>query len=40
MSEVKANLDQLMALIKKLDPRDAEVVAAAMGGNRTFPQAG
>jgi hypothetical protein len=30
MAEVKANLDQLMALIKRLEPRDAEAVATAM----------
>lgn len=30
MAEVKANLDQMMALIKRLDPRDGEVIANAM----------
>jgi hypothetical protein len=30
MAEVEANLDQMMDLIKKLDPRDGEVIANAM----------
>ncbi|WP_274644724.1 hypothetical protein [Pseudomonas serbica] len=31
MVEVTANLDQMMELIKRLDPRDGEVVAKAIG---------